>query len=77
MTDVTYTFDLDKEATKDSCVTCAYFESYLNRYQTLLDPWEYGFCHNAEVVDKSLQFGIRMICTLHEKKTTPVSVKSL
>ena len=77
MTDVTYTFDLDKGANQDSCVTCAYFESYLDRYQTLYDPWAYGFCLNDEIIDKSLQFGIRMICSLHEKKLPTVSVESL
>ncbi|RYF67629.1 MAG: hypothetical protein EOO39_20880 [Cytophagaceae bacterium] len=77
MTDVTYTFDLDKEANKDSCVTCVHFESYLDRYQTLYDPWAYGFCLNSEVVDTSLQFGIRMICSLHEQQTPLVSAESL
>jgi hypothetical protein len=77
MTDVTYTLDLDREATNDSCVTCAHFESYLDRYQTLHDPWEYGVCLNAEVVDKTLPFGIRMICSLHAPKTLPVSPESV
>ncbi|GAB3775719.1 hypothetical protein GCM10028818_20210 [Spirosoma horti] len=72
MTDIAYTVDLDREANKDSCVTCAHFESYLDRYQTLLDPWDYGVCLNADIVDKSLRFGIRMICSLHEQKSALV-----
>jgi hypothetical protein len=72
---VTYTMNLDGADEKGTCVSCSHFVSYLDQYQTLLDPWQYGSCLNADVVNKSLQFGIRMTCSLHEKRTplTPVT----
>ncbi|MEO6286000.1 MAG: hypothetical protein ABIO93_21600 [Dyadobacter sp.] len=68
MNDITYTLNLDGKDSRITCVGCAYFLSYQEEYQTNLDPYDYGSCHNPDIDDKSLRFGIYMTCSLH--KTT-------
>lgn len=75
MTDVTYTLNLDGKDSRITCKGCAYFLSYQEQYQTHLDAYDYGSCHNPDVPDKDLSFGIYMTCSLHKTiHSQPVTV---
>jgi|GEM_PF-3251894 len=75
MNDVTYTLNLDGKDAKITCMCCAYFVSYQEEYQTHLDPYDYGSCHNPDVPDKTLRFGAYMTCSLQKTiPTQPVTV---